>query len=186
MDRPLSLGDDAALAEDAARGAAEAVERMFAAHGRYVHRVLLRMGVAQQDADDVCQEVFLTVFRRHGQLLPDSRETTWLYGICLRLAANHRRQDVRRRERPHAEVPTSEAASASEHAIDARRLLERLDVALEHLSPKKRDVFVLYELAEREMEEVAGIVGAPLKTCYSRLHAAREELRARLSREVKP
>ena len=50
-----------------------------------------------------------------------------------------------------------------------RRLLDTLD-------PDKRDVFVLYELEELPMREVADACGCPLQTAYSRLHAARRVL----------
>jgi RNA polymerase sigma-70 factor (ECF subfamily) len=44
---------------------------------------------------------------------------------------------------------------------------------LDGLDSAKREVFVLYELEELAMPEVAGLVGCPLQTAYSRLHAAR-------------
>jgi RNA polymerase sigma-70 factor (ECF subfamily) len=185
MHRSLTLEDDAPLPAARLNTASEATERLFVAHGRFVLRVLLRMGVAEQDARDLGQEVFLTVFRKHGEFLGDSRETTWLYGICLRVAANYRRKGHRRLEQLHAAIPVTAPAheQGHEHEIDARRLMCSLDAALERLPPKKRDVFVLYEFAEREMEEISEILGAPLKTCYSRLYAAREELKADLARQ---
>lgn len=181
VSRSVLLTADSSLAasesrEDVARVTAS---RLFEAHGRYVVRVLARLGVPDADVQDACQEVFLTAFRRHDAFSNTSRESTWLYGISLRVAANHRRKRRRRREDLHAEVPATETVD-SESAIEARRLARRLDAALERLPEKKREVFVLFEFAEREMHEVSEIVGAPLKTCYSRLHAEREALRADL------
>jgi len=184
MHRPLA----AQAAHDDARAtpsdATLAAARLFMAHGPFVLRVLPRLGVAEQDAQDVCQEVFLTAFRHHDRFDGTSRETTWLYGICLRVAANHRRKGYRRREQPHAEVPSGTHVDDSEAVLDARRLSHLLDAALERLPLKKREVFVLFEFAERDMEEIATIVSAPLKTCYSRLYAARAELQADLARQT--
>jgi RNA polymerase sigma-70 factor (ECF subfamily) len=161
-----------------------AASRLFEAHGRFVARALARLGVRDADLQDACQEVFLTAFRRHDAFDAASRETTWLYGISLRVAANHRRKQRRSREELHAEVVPEATARVTEESLDARRLARRLDAALERLPRKKREVFVLFEFAEREMREIAKIVGAPLKTCYSRLHAAREALRDDLARST--
>jgi DNA-directed RNA polymerase specialized sigma24 family protein len=48
------------------------------------------------------------------------------------------------------------------------------------LSDAKRTVFVLHEFGELSMLEISEVVGSPIKTCFSRLHAARRELRALL------
>lgn len=181
MHRTLAMRDGpspAALADQTQ--APESVARLFREHGRFVMRAVLRLGVAERDAQDVCQEVFLTALRRHADF-GTGRETTWLYGICLRVAANHRRKAHRRYEETQAEVVAPTDTPATEQEIDARRLMRRLDAALERLPRKKREVFVLFEFAEREMEEVAAILGIPLKTCYSRLYAARAELQADLA-----
>ena len=61
------------------------------------------------------------------------------------------------------------------------RLAERearkwLDLALDTLDEKKRAVFVLYEIEQLSMNEVAQVLECPLQTAYSRLHAAREQV----------
>jgi RNA polymerase sigma-70 factor (ECF subfamily) len=185
---PACIDVQSSAVSHAPQSTEQAATRLFVEHGRFVLRVLLRMGVAEQDAQDVCQEVFLTAFRKHDQFLGASRETTWLYGICLRLASNHRRKGQRRREQLIADAAHVEA-TPRDHDIDAQRLLQKLDAALSRLADKKREVFVLFEFAERDMDEIAEIVSVPVKTCYSRLYAARAELRADIelqcAREVK-
>ena len=75
------------------------------------------------------------------------------------------------------------AAGANATAEDPQRLLERtraralLDELLDTLDDDKRQVFVLYEIEELPMREVIEIVGCPLQTGYSRLHAARKQLK---------
>jgi RNA polymerase sigma-70 factor, ECF subfamily len=153
---------------------------LFVEHARYVCRVLKRMGVADRDLDDVCQDVFLTVHRKLASFEARSSSKTWIYGICLRLAANYRRSARHRHEEP--------GASLSEHpgVTQDASALNDIDRMLAGLSEPKREVFVLYEFGELTMPEVAEVVGAPLKTCFSRLHAARRELRAALTRLEEP
>ncbi|HMI94246.1 MAG TPA: RNA polymerase sigma factor [Polyangiales bacterium] len=154
---------------------------LFAQHARYVCRVLRRMGVAERDLDDVCQDAFLTVHRKLAGFEARSSSKTWIYGICLRLAANYRRSARHRHEQPSSEL--TEQASAPDQDAAA---LNDIDRVLATLSDPKREVFVLYEFGELTMLEVAEVVGSPLKTCFSRLHAARRELRAALTRAEEP
>lgn len=151
---------------------------LFSEHARYVWRVLRRMGVAERDLEDVCQDVFLTVHRKLADFEARSSSRTWIYGICLRLAANYRRCARHRHEQPGTAIPEHACAPTG----DPPGTLADIDRALAHLGIRKREVFVLYEFGELTMAEVAEVVGCPLKTCYSRLHAARHELRLVLSR----
>ena len=64
----------------------------------------------------------------------------------------------------------------------AREALVRLDGILTGLDEDKRAVFVLYEIEQLAMAEVAEAVGCPLQTAYSRLHAARAEVTAAAAR----
>lgn len=155
---------------------------LFLEHGRYVCRVLRRMGVAERDLDDVCQEVFVTVHRGLASFEGRSSHKTWVYGICMRSVANYRRRAFRRYEQSSSVLPEV----ASREQADGGVLERDLDRALATLTEAKREVFVLYELGQLEMHEVAEVLGCPLKTCFSRLHAARTELRAWFAHEVSP
>ena len=98
------------------------------------------------------------------------------------MAANYRRRaaNVREEATAHPEPPPDTADPSA--AIDQERMLDRLHEALEGLSEAKRDVFVLFELQELSMAEVADIVGCPVQTAYARLYAARRELKEQLRR----
>lgn len=150
-------------------------------HVKFVWRVLGRLGVARADLEDVCQEVFIVVHRRLGEFEGRSSLRTWIYGIALRCASDYRRRNARRR--PAASLLPEIAIEGSQledlEARDARTTLDRL---LELLDAEKREVFVLFELEELAMAEVVTIVGCPLQTGYSRLHAARAIVAAAASR----
>jgi RNA polymerase sigma-70 factor (ECF subfamily) len=143
--------------------------------------------VADADAEDVCQEVFVTAHRKLPEFEGRSSLRTWLYGICLRHASDYRRKAYVRKERPYEEPSDfAESSSSSDaHAsADSRRLLRAL---LAELDEDKREVVVLYELEGFTMKEVAEIVGCPLQTAYSRLHAGRARLTeaaAKVAQEV--
>jgi RNA polymerase sigma-70 factor (ECF subfamily) len=138
--------------------------------------VLRHLGVPAADLQDQAQEVFVAVFRGLEGFEGRSALRTWVYGICVRVASNYRRRAYVRRERSVSEPPEQAQEPDQARALEEgmgwpalRRLLDTLDA-------DKRDVFVLYELEELPMREVAEACGCPLQTAYSRLHAARRIL----------
>lgn len=143
----------------------------------FVWRFLGRLGVARADIPDLCQEVFLVVHRRRRDY--DGRPVrAWIYGICTRTAADYRKRAFRRHEELPEVLPEQAIAAPQDDALDAVRALTRLERVLAELDQGMREVFVLYELEELTMKEVASIVDCPLQTAYSRLHAARRAVRA--------
>jgi RNA polymerase sigma-70 factor, ECF subfamily len=149
---------------------------LFERHVTFVWRVVAAHGVREADVPDVTQDVFIAAFRRLDDWEPErASATSWLYAIAVRVAANHRRKAHVRREAP-GEGPVTPLEVDPGAAIDRQRLLAELDGALSAMDATKRDVFVLFEIAELTMHEVAVTVGCPLKTAYKRLYAARREL----------
>jgi RNA polymerase sigma-70 factor (ECF subfamily) len=142
----------------------------------FVWRALRRLGVREADVPDVCQEVFVVVHRRLPDFDGSSALRTWIYGICLRTASQYRRRAPQLREVPEDDAREQTVLPDQEDILERRRARDRLDVALGKLSDDKRAVFVLYELEELPMKEVAAVLGCPLQTAYSRLHGARREV----------
>ena len=151
---------------------------IFDEHARYVIRTLRHLGIQEADVEDVAQEVFVTVHRKLSEFEGRSKLSTWLYGICLRVASDHRRRAYVVRERPTSSPPVDgggRSGTEPDSSVESRTFVQSL---LETLDDDKRAVLVLYELEGLTMREVAEVVGCPLQTAYSRLHAARELLRA--------
>ena len=142
----------------------------------FVWRALRRLGVREADVPDVCQEVFVVVHRRLADFDGSSALRTWIYGICLRTASQYRRRAPQLREVPDVDAHEQAVLPEQEDSLERRRARDRLDMALQRLDDDKRAVFVLYELEELPMKEVAAALGCPLQTAYSRLHGARREV----------
>ena len=145
---------------------------VFEQNAPFVWRCLRRLGVPSGDVEDICQEVFVVVYRKLDHTGPPAR--AWLYGICLRKVWDYRRLARNRRERLTAEPPEPPVEATQAELVGRREARAVLDEVLAHLDPKQRDVFVLYEIEELPMAEVAEAIGCPLQTAYSRLHAARK------------
>jgi RNA polymerase sigma-70 factor (ECF subfamily) len=156
---------------------------LFEQHIEFVWRVVAARGVAPDDVQDVTQEVFLVALRRLSTWHPGlSSATTWLFGIAVKVLANYRRkargsvEDLVEPEEHEARAATPDPVERVDHA----RLLRKLDAALEVMEPARAEVFILFEIAELPMIEVAEAVGCPVKTAYKRLYAARDELATKL------
>ncbi|MDF3070375.1 MAG: polymerase sigma factor RpoE [Polyangiaceae bacterium] len=150
---------------------------VFDEHARYVIRTLRHFGVKEADVEDVAQEVFVTVHRKLPEFEGRSKLRTWLYSICLRVASDYRRRAYVVRERPTSSPPVDDgerSGAEPDATLESRAFVQKL---LEALDDDKRAVLVLYEIEGLTMREVAEVIGCPLQTAYSRLHAARDLLR---------
>ncbi len=158
---------------------------VFDEHARYVIRTLRHLGVREADVEDVAQDVFVTVHRKLPEFEGRSKLRTWLYSICLRVASDHRRRAyvVREHVTDSPPVDTGErTGNEADTSLESRAFVQEL---LAELDDDKRAVLVLYEIEGLTMREVADVVGCPLQTAYSRLHAARDLLRAAWERSRK-
>jgi RNA polymerase sigma-70 factor (ECF subfamily) len=154
---------------------------LFHAHASFVWRVLRRLGISDTDVEDACQEVFVVAHRRLDGFEGRSSVQTWLYGICVRVGGAHRRR-ARVHELPASAHHEQAADAPQEDEVALREARVELDRMLDRLDDEKRAVFVLFEIEELPMIEVAEAVGCPLQTAYSRLHAARREVDLMLTR----
>lgn len=153
---------------------------VFRENGAFVFRLLRRLGIPDADVDDVVQDVFVAVHRAWDRYEERNQLRAWLYRIAVREASRYRRS----RPFPKAQVDVDElvssgSADASTHAREARADFDRL---LSVLDEDQRNVFVLYEVEELPMEQVAEAVGCPLATAYSRLRLARKAILAAAKR----
>jgi len=160
---------------------AELYQRYF----EFVWKCARAFGCTSHDIDDVVQDVFLVVQRRHADLRDEALARSWIYSITRRVVSTHRR---RRREHDTATIevdalksPEQSPLAAAEHNVEVRAL----SALLEGLDERKREVFVLSEILELSGREIAETIGVPMNTVYSRLRAAREEFDAAVKRHRK-
>jgi RNA polymerase sigma-70 factor, ECF subfamily len=145
-------------------------------HVDAVWRTLRRLGMPPAELDDGVQQVFTVLARRIVGVEP-GRERSFLLGVALRVVADHRRS---RRRRPEDATEASELersapqSSSPEMLLDERRRLELLDRLLARLPEDLAKVFVLFELEELTMTEIARLLELPSGTVASRLRRARE------------
>lgn len=129
-------------------------------------------------ADDVHQEVWLTVYRQVAGLANPGGFRTWLYRVTRNRAVDALRRLARQNELLQPQVDESEAGQVLQEDATARpELSESLERAMKKLSPSHREALVLAYWEEMPYEEIALIAGCPVGTVRSRLHHAKQHLR---------
>ena len=161
------------------------VREIFEQHADFVWRVLSRAGVRESDLGDAAQEVFMVVANKLDQFDGQSKVATWLYGITIRVAANHRRKVQRKREDLTDEPPEITRGSNPElpRESPSKKNMARI---LEELVPEQRLVFELFELEEMTCQAIADAHRNPagnrlyaFASCTGRGHGQGEKTRRR-------
>jgi RNA polymerase sigma-70 factor (ECF subfamily) len=161
---------------------AEFVRHAHDAHADFVFKTLQRCGIRDADLEDLTQEVFLVVSRKHSTYDRTVKLTTWLYGIAIRVASEHRRRAWVRREQPSDTIPDVASDDSPENALDHADNARCLAAILDSLDVEARAVFVMFEIEEMSAPEIAELSGVPLGTVHSRLHYARKRFEAAATR----
>ena len=168
-------GDDAAF------------EQLVRRHQKKVFRLLLRMMGNREEAEDVAQETFLSLHRHGRRFRGEARFSTFVYRVASNAALNRRRTLGRNRARlkklavrqaggddlPVAPRNPEDAASGADLSAHVRE-------ALDTLKPSLRLPVVLYDMEGLAYREIAEVLGVAEGTVKSRIHRARQALRAEL------
>ncbi len=149
---------------------------VWADHADFVHAVLLRLGVPRASVEDAVQDVFVVVHRRLDTVHGPEVLRSWLYGVCVRVTKSHlRRERFWSWVRPLESIVSPAARQRTDEHTERREGFEVLLSLLSSLPPERRHVFVLVELEERSVPEVAEILDCNVNTAYSRLRLARRD-----------
>jgi RNA polymerase sigma-70 factor (ECF subfamily) len=165
--------------DDTADAAPATLAEVYREYFPFVWRMVRRLGVADAQAEDAVQDVFIVVHRRLADFEGRSSVRTWLAGIVRRIARDYRRTSARKPAlgRAQADLPVEELstghASPEDNvlATEAAKLLHEL---LDTLDDEKREVFVLAELEQWSIADIAEATGVKINTASSRLRLARE------------
>ena len=162
-------------------------DEVYVANVDYVWRIIARLGVHSAAVEDVAQYVFVVVHRKLAEFEGRSSIRTWLFQLARSAVHDHHR--TARRKDSHLSNDEDEldrARASEEHSPDvsaarsqALRIFHEL---LSTLDDEKREVFILADLEQLPVAQVAEALGVNPNTVYSRLRLAREALNRALAR----
>jgi RNA polymerase sigma-70 factor (ECF subfamily) len=148
----------------------------------YVWKTLRRLGVPPQDLEDLVHDLFVVVHRHLVDYDPTRPLRPWLFGIAVRVVADFRRSPRNMREVLRDTIEPIDAAPTPHDRLEGKEARELLLKALDTLDLDRRAVFVMHELDEIPMPEIATVLAIPVNTAYSRLRLARAEMASVIER----
>lgn len=177
----LQMDPRASRDEQGMRGATPPLpsfDEIVRRESRHVWRALRRYGVPERLCADALQEVFAILHRRLPELDGQERIGAWLMGVARRVAAKFRQRDQREPLMNRDESkspPMADPQADPETAIADREILLKL---LDTLPQEQRDVWVMHELEQLTVPEIAAELSIPEGTAATRLRIARRDLEA--------
>ncbi len=191
---------DGALVERVRAQDTAALETLMERHSSRIYRVAFGITRSHSEAEEVVQDVFLTLFRKIDMFEGRAALGTWLYRVAANAALIKRRgkrielevsledclptfRDDGHREGDRAMLVADWSGTPESEFLsgEAREILER---ALDRLPEHYRALLVLRDVEELSNEEVADILGESVSSVKSRLHRARMALREVLTHRL--
>ena len=186
--------DDTILIRRAQQGDSAAFEELVRNYDRSVLRLTMHLTDSTEDAQDIYQETFLRAYRKIGRFRFECSFYTWIYRIATNLCLDHlRKKQVRKEDAPVAtdasgeeysvldQVPDGRAGSNPEKDLMRRQLGDRINCALEKLTPSERMVFELKHYHGLKLRTVGEILHTTEENAKNTLFRATHKLRLRLA-----
>jgi RNA polymerase sigma-70 factor (ECF subfamily) len=186
--------EEPALIERVKTGDSDAFEALFRRYGTKVYGQAFNITGNAADAEEVVQEVFLTVYQKVKTFRGDSAFSTWLYRLTFNAALSRLRRQKKREtvsiedylprfaeDGHHLVRPVVDWSQEAEQRLAGAELRRFLREALDLLSPVDRTVVVMSDLEGIPNREIAEAVGLTVTAVKARLHRARLFLRGKLS-----
>ena len=177
--------EDADLVRLCQNGDVAAFEELFHRHQGRVYSVTRRMMNNEEDAEDLVQEIFLKAYQKIDKFKYTSAFSTWLY----RLAVNQCIDQLRKRKNSVNAMPLEEAIlQVDEDTPEDHALLDdrnrQIWSAINSLRDKERAIIILKDIEGLSYKEIAEVFKCSLGRVKSRLHEARQKLKAILEAET--
>jgi RNA polymerase sigma factor (sigma-70 family) len=167
-----------------AGGSHAALERLYDRYASRLAGFFWRMGADAGELDELVQDAFVRLWRHGSGWRGEGRLSTYLFGIA-RSAWLEARGGSRR---PGALAAEGRGAGPGpvppDRALELRELGREIQAAMAELPEGLRDAFSLATAGGLKYREIAELLGIPVGTVKSRMAAAEEKLRERLSRYV--
>jgi RNA polymerase sigma-70 factor (ECF subfamily) len=168
------MKDDSVLIQRTLDGDMQAFRWLITRHQGLVAHVVRRVISDKMAAEEICQDVFMKVYDKLDTFKGEAKFTTWLVTIAYRTSLN-----AAKRKTVHTESIDEKFDLATEEvrsALEKNEIREGLELAIEKLPDKYREVITLFHLEEMSYQDVADITGMPVGTVKNYLFRGRKAL----------
>ncbi len=178
--------EDGQLVQQVINGNSNAFRFLVSKYQRLVVHVVGRIVQQQDEMEDICQEVFIKVFKTLGKFRGESKLSTWIATIACNTAITHLRKKSRRGELSYNEEPKLIGMEAdtglNQQVVEKEEIKKHLLKLIETLPVHYRTVLTLYHLEEFSYREIVDITGMPEGTIKSYLNRARMILKGKMEK----
>ena len=183
--------DDRVLVKRCQAGDCDAFNQLVVRYRTKAFMMVYGMVQNEQDAWDLAQDGFLKAWKSIHRFKGESSFYTWLYRIMtnvtidsLRRKGIHGEAEFDDRIAPGNIEPASRTTPSADllphQKLQQRDIRQRINDAIEKLSPEHRAVIVMKEMEDLQYSEIAEILGCSIGTVMSRLFYARKKLQVQL------
>ncbi len=160
----------------ASEGEMEAFEKIYKATSDFVYNIAFRIVNDKEDAEEVTQEVFLTIYRKLKSFSFQSSFKTWVYRITVNSAINYYKKKSREFNRMNEYKEVLEFTNETKANDSKGHQKEMITSLLKVLNPDQRACLVLRSIEGLSYQEIAESLKININTVRSRLKRAREIL----------
>jgi RNA polymerase sigma-70 factor (ECF subfamily) len=175
------MATDFLTIQRAIEGDERALRALWSQHAPHIDAVVRRLAGDPDLAEDICQEVWIQIFRALPTYRGESQFGTWAHRIAVNRTLNALR---RTRRLTKIETDIEEETVSVEHGGERAMLRSVIDAATAKLSPGARTVFVMHDVEGFTHEEIATELGITAGGSKSQLFKARAKLRRLLAHLV--
>lgn len=175
----MALYDDIYYIEKILAGETECFACLVDRYGRAVFSLVVKIVGNREDAEELCQDVFVKAFRSLASFKGKSSFSTWIYRIAYNTAVSR----TRYRKQEFLSIEEDQLVNVSEEDVAEvfgrsgnEEMLVRLEAAMEKLTHEERALLLLFYMQEKTVEDVAVISELSVSNVKTRLHRIRKKL----------
>jgi RNA polymerase sigma-70 factor (ECF subfamily) len=178
------MNDDELIVREVLGGDQEAFRRLIHKHEKLVYHMVSRVIDSREDREDLCQEIFLKVYRKLPGFRFQSRLSTWIATVAYRTALNYLKKHKKRQTSSLDDISRTMAVqqTSSEQQLDQAGINRHVHQLIGQLPEKYRMVLSMYHLEEMPYAEIAQICDMPEGTVKNYIFRARKLLKEKLEK----
>jgi RNA polymerase sigma-70 factor (ECF subfamily) len=176
------------LVHDFLDGDAQAFNRLVMLHQTKIYNLALNYVKNQEEAKDLAQDIFVTVYRSLPKLREKEKFTSWLYQIAINHCRNRYKKLSRRGYFNNISLDDEESFlqiagdEGPEKSLQRKNTINLVRSTIDSMPEAEKEIILLRDIQELAYEEISAILDIPLGTVKSKLNRARTSLKDRLKK----